>query len=89
VITGPVALLLFIVVILYGILISIGSLLISENEVLYFSVPETLKIIGYAVIENFGFRQLMSSIRVTAYVSFLFKEKSWGEMERTGFASGQ
>ncbi|MFO7850368.1 MAG: glycosyltransferase [Spirochaetia bacterium] len=87
-ITGPVALLLFISVILYGILLSLGSLLISENEVLYFSTPETFKIIFYAFVENFGFRQVMSAIRVTAYVSFLFKEKSWGEMKRKGFTGG-
>ncbi len=85
---GPVALLLFVSVILYGILLSLGSLLISENEVLYFSSAETLKMIFYAFVENFGFRQVMSAIRVTAYVSFLFKEKSWGEMRRKGFTGG-
>ncbi len=85
-ISPPVALLLFIAVILYGILVSLGSLLISENEILYFSVPETFLIILYAILENFGFRQVMSGIRVTAYVAFLFKEKSWGAMERKGFS---
>lgn len=88
VVNAQVALLLFITVILYGILISVGSLLISENEILYFSNRETLLILLYAVVENFGFRQVMSAIRVTAYVAYLFKQKSWGTMERIGFSDG-
>ncbi len=88
VVNTQVALLLFITVILYGILISIGSLLISENEILYFSNRETVLILLYAVLENFGFRQVMSAIRVTAYVSYLFKQKAWGAMERKGFSNG-
>ena len=85
VVSTQVAMLLFITVILYGILISVGSLLISENEILYFNNRETLLIILYAIVENFGFRQVISAIRVTAYVAYLFKEKPWGTMERKGF----
>ena len=58
--------------------------MIAENDVLYFNYKETFQLIGYAVLENFGFRQMMSFVRVFAYVSFLFKEKSWGVMERSG-----
>lgn len=87
-IDGGVALLLFTAVIMYGILISVGSLIISENEVLYFSSRETILIVLYGILENFGFRQIMSMIRVTAYITFMFKEKSWGVMERKGMGSG-
>lgn len=87
IVNSQIALLLFITVILYGILISIGSLLISENEILYFNNRETFTIILYAIVENFGFRQVLSGIRVTAYISYLFKQKSWGAMERKGFTS--
>ena len=86
-INGPTALLLFTAVILYGMLISIASLLISEHEVLYFSIRETFLIVLYGILENFGFRQIMSMIRVTAYVEFIFKEKSWGAMDRRGLGS--
>jgi cellulose synthase/poly-beta-1,6-N-acetylglucosamine synthase-like glycosyltransferase len=58
--------------------ISIGSLIISENEILYFNTRKTVLIVLYGVLENFGFRQVMSMIRVTVYVTFMFKEKSWG-----------
>lgn len=79
-------LLLLVSVILLGIIISLASLVISENGIVYFSAGETLVLILFAVFENFGFRQIMSSIRVFSYVSFLFKEKGWGTMVRTGFS---
>ena len=86
---GYIALILFVAVIMYGMLISIGSLIISENEILLFNTRETFLIILYSILENFGFRQLMSMIRVTAYISFIFKEKSWGVMERKGLGGDQ
>ena len=82
----PLVLLLLVSVILLGIIISLASLVISENGIVYFSAGETLILLLFAVIENFGFRQIMSSIRVFSYVSFLFKEKGWGTMVRTGFS---
>jgi peptidoglycan-N-acetylglucosamine deacetylase len=85
---AQVVLLLFIAVILYGILISVGSILIAEHEVLYFSTKETLIIFLYAFLENFGFRQFMGMLRFFAYLSFLFKNKEWGEMVRKGFQGG-
>lgn len=88
IIDSRIAMLLFIAVIMYGMLISIGSLIISENEILYFNTRETVLIVLYGILENFGFRQVMSMIRVTAYVTFMFKEKSWGVMERKGLGTG-
>ena len=87
IIDARIAMLLFFAVIMYGMLISIGSLIISENEILYFNTRETVLIVLYGILENFGFRQIMSMIRVTAYVTFMFKEKSWGVMERKGLGS--
>lgn len=81
-----IALLLFIAIIMYGICISLASLIISENDVLYFSPKETLVIIFYAFLENLGFRQIVSIKRVFSFASFFFNKKGWGKMERTGFA---
>ena len=82
----PLVLLLLVSVVLLGIIISLASLVIAENGIVYFRAGETLLLLVFAVIENFGFRQIMSSIRVFSYVSFLFKEKGWGTMVRTGFS---
>jgi len=80
------ALFLFCASVLYGILISVASLAVAENQVLYYKPQETAVLILYAIFENFGFRQYMSAIRVSAYFSYLFAKGGWGKMERKGFA---
>lgn len=80
-----VVLLLFSGAVLSGILVSTSSLAVAERQVLYFSVPETWKLIGYAVLENFGFRQWTGLIRVAAYVGYLSGKGGWGSQKRKGF----
>ncbi len=82
----PLALLLFAATIVFGIAISTASLAISEFRVAYFSRKETMKLILFAVLENFGFRQLMSFLRVSSYFSILAGTSGWGSMKRKGFS---
>lgn len=76
---------MFVSIIMYGILISLASLLFSENDVVYFRFKELLMITLAAFIENFGYRQVVSMARVFAYVEGLFKSKGWQKLERKGF----
>jgi peptidoglycan-N-acetylglucosamine deacetylase len=76
---------LFTATVMLGILISLCSLLIAEKEQNYYSFKESLKLMLYAVVENFGFRQYVSFERVIGYFSSMKKIGGWGKMERKGF----
>ncbi len=82
-----IALLLFISSILMGIIISIFSLVIAEKKSNNFSNKEILLLLAYAIIENFGPRQLISCYRIIGYINALRKPIGWGKMNRKGFSS--
>jgi cellulose synthase/poly-beta-1,6-N-acetylglucosamine synthase-like glycosyltransferase len=84
---GSLALFVFTSAILMGVFISISSLVVGERQVLYFSPAEDATLIGFAIAENFGFRQLMGAIRVGALVSYLLGAGGWGAMKRKGFGT--
>jgi hypothetical protein len=50
-----------------------------------FKTKDILILIGYAIIENFGPRQLFSFWRVGAFVQMLRKPGGWDKAERKGF----
>ena len=83
---AEIALLLFVSTVLMGVLISIASLLIAEKDIKYFRLTDVLILIFYAVIENFGPRQLFSFWRVGGYLNMLRQPTGWGKAERKGFA---
>lgn len=78
----PLALMLFSASIVMGILISVASLLIAEQETYYFSFKDLSILILYALLENFGPRQIASYWRVKGFFSSLKKPKGWGKMVR-------
>ena len=43
-----------------------------------------LTLIGASLVENLGFRQLLTFWRAMAFVDLLRGKKSWGAMERQG-----
>jgi hypothetical protein len=43
------------------------------------------KLTLYGLLENFGYRQLVTVWRFLAIISFLRNNQSWGAMERRGF----
>lgn len=81
-----ICLMLFISSILMGTFISLASLYISEKQQEYFTFKEILVLVTYSVLENFGFRQLLSLWRVLGYFNAMKKPKGWGKMVRKGFA---
>ena len=80
------ALLFLGIAVFYGLLLSIWSLLLEEFTSKRYEDPlDRIKLIGAAILENFGYRQLHSYWRLKGIIGFLRKEKSWGEMKRESF----
>jgi len=72
----------------YGVLVSVLSLLLEQDEIERFSRPRDIwHVLITAVIENFGFRQLCSIWRIQGLVQhFRGMKPTWGTMERRGFS---
>jgi len=71
----------------YGVLISILSLLLEQDEIERFSKPKDLwLVLVTAISENFGYRQICSFWRIRGLIQHLRGMKpTWGTMERRGF----
>ncbi len=81
------ALLFFAVSVLFGLLLSVGSVLLEESTVSKYPNPRDLvRLLLAGLIENLGYRQITLVWRVQAILQVVMKTKrSWGEMERRGF----
>jgi len=72
--------------ILYGILLSLGAILLEEYSFnKYKGLKDFLRLILFAILENFGFRQLVSLYRVSGLLSFRKQKSSWGYIKRKYF----
>ena len=71
----------------FGVLISILTLAIEQDEIERFSNPLDLwSVLLTAIIENFGYRQVCSIWRIRGLIQHMRGMKpSWGAMERKGF----
>lgn len=80
------AIIFFVFSVLYGVFISIGSVMLEENNFMkYDKVSDYVKMVFYAIIENFGYRQLNSLWRVRAFFGYRRKKNNWGEIARQEF----
>lgn len=72
----------------YGVLISMLSLLIEQDEIERFSRPRDIAMVLLtAILENFGFRQICSIWRIRGLIQhFRGMKPTWGTMERKGFS---
>jgi len=82
-----IALILFVTCIMLGVLVSVSSLIIAEKNNDGYSYHDILKLVGYAVIENFGIRQIFSFWRVVGYFKMFAKPQGWGTQARKGFTN--
>jgi cellulose synthase/poly-beta-1,6-N-acetylglucosamine synthase-like glycosyltransferase len=72
---------------LYGMILSVASVVLEElSTSRYPHVRNILLLVAAAVLENFGFRQLLTVWRAQAFWDLLRGKKHWGVMERQGFA---
>jgi cellulose synthase/poly-beta-1,6-N-acetylglucosamine synthase-like glycosyltransferase len=70
----------------FGICISVGSLILEELELRRFPRARDLFILTLAaILENFGYRQLNNVWRVLGFVQYLRGKQGWGTMVRRGF----
>lgn len=80
------AVLLFTVDILFGILMSVGAVMIEESA--YHKYPrlrDFVTLLCCAIFEQIGFRQINSFFRIRGTVRYLMGAKEWGPMDRVGF----
>ncbi len=81
--------LFFIVAFVVGSLLSVGALLLEEIAFRrYPRLRDLLRLLVYGLLENFGFRQFMSLVKVKALFDLAFRRRDWGKMERRGFDNG-
>ena len=79
----------FVAGILMGVLLSISALALEEFS--FRRHPrgrEAARLLLFAVVENFGYRQLTDLWRVVAFGDVLRRRRSWGEMRRRGVGYG-
>ena len=80
------AVMLLLLSLTYGLFLSFGALLLEEHAFSrYRSRRCALRMIGAAVIENFGYRQLVSVVRAWSFVTLACGRSGWGDMRRGGF----
>ena len=85
-ISWEVALLFFVVSVVFGMVLAVGAVLLEDISVRRYPDPtDVLKLLGAAVVENLGFRQLLTVWRAKGLVDGLRGHTGWGAMERRGF----
>lgn len=76
----------YLVAVLYGTILSVGSLLLEENTFRkYPKVDQILKLFLFAIIDNLGYRQLNTIYKVEAMFGFRKNRSSWGTIQRRTF----
>lgn len=84
------ALLFFLFAYGFGLALSCVALMLEELSFRgYGGVRDRLLMLAWAVLENFGYRQLTVWWRLRGIVGFLRGRTDWGAMERRGFTEGQ
>jgi cellulose synthase/poly-beta-1,6-N-acetylglucosamine synthase-like glycosyltransferase len=74
--------------ILYGVLLSIGAILLEQYTFSkYPSISQLFKLTMYGIIENFGYRQLTVFYRVEGIFKFRKQRHTWGKIKRQSFSN--
>ncbi|MBO2944592.1 glycosyltransferase family 2 protein [Paenibacillus sp. F411] len=83
-------LMFFMIAFLLGTTLSLGSILLEQFSFRrYLRFSDLMKLVGYAFIENLGFRQLTILYRVEGIIRFRKTRHAWGQIKRQEFASGK
>lgn len=86
IVNTPFFLLFLLVAVLIGGLLSVTALFLEQTAFTrYTSTKEVAILAAYALLENFGYRQLTVLFRSLAFVDKLRSKEAWGRMERVGF----
>ncbi len=69
----------------YGTLLSVGSVLLEETTIRrYPRMRHTLILMFYAVIENFGYKQMVTFFRAHAILQYFFGKRTWEHVVHRG-----
>ncbi|MBA3672427.1 MAG: glycosyltransferase family 2 protein [Gemmatimonadaceae bacterium] len=69
----------------YGFILSLWAILLEEVSFRRYShFTDLLKLLMFAALEPFGYRQLTLVVRCWSFVNYLRRKKGWGEMIRRG-----
>ena len=86
IISREVAILFFVVSVLFGIVLSTSAVLLEEFTARrYPGTLDVLRLFAVAILENLGFKQLMTYWRTQGLIDGLKGKTGWGKMERKGF----
>jgi cellulose synthase/poly-beta-1,6-N-acetylglucosamine synthase-like glycosyltransferase len=88
IVSREVAILFFVVSVLFGIVLSTTAVLLEEFTARRY--PRTLDVVrlfAVAILENLGFKQLMTYWRTEGLIDGLKGKTGWGKMERKGFGA--
>ena len=80
------AVLYFMLVILVGLILSLGALIQESYTMRRFpKAGQMMSLAGYALLDNFGFRQFNTVIRLIGLLKYRKGKSTWGEMKRKKF----
>jgi hypothetical protein len=80
------ALAFFVAAYLFGTLLSLAAILMEEVSFQRYRRPaDTLRLVLFAFVEPFGYRQVTVWFRLKAFVRYFQGDRSWGRMRREGF----
>jgi len=78
----------FVAAYLFGTLLSLAAILMEEVSFHRYRRPlDTLRLVFFAFIEPFGYRQITVWFRLKAFVRYFQGDHSWGRMQREGFSA--
>ena len=78
--------LFFLLAVLCGVFLSVAAVLLEEISFRrYPGWLDLIKLVVYGVLENFGYRQILSLFKVKAFFDFVRRRRGWGDMKRRGF----
>ena len=82
------ALAFFLVAYVYGTVLSLAAILMEEASFhRYRRSSDTLRLVLFAILEPFGYRQITVWFRLRAFVRYFRGDHSWGRMKREGFGA--
>ncbi|HXE89572.1 MAG TPA: glycosyltransferase [Terriglobales bacterium] len=74
----------------YGTLLSMGSVLLEEATLRrYPKLSHVLKLMGYAVVENLGYRQIVAIFRAQGVLRFFAGMRRWEVVRHKGLEGGE
>lgn len=72
--------------VLWGVLLSFAAVLFEDVNFTWYRLRRSLtRLLGHALLENMGYRQLTVAWRLRGVWQFLRGETAWGHMEHRGF----